>query len=171
MCFRNPYTRLLSAYKLIALQDEGYLAKRHKDPCKTFNKPPLPALTFTQFIQCIMDRAKDGKRIAPRLGFGGTLNFLWRPQTLLCNFCAIDYNIVGHQEHMNEDIIEALHRTDIREGGTIVRENESDRTGVGQLPLSYWYSRLSSQLIHDIQTLYARDFELLGYSNKVPKYQ
>ena len=99
-------------------------------------------------------------------GYGGRLSYHWRPQTLLCNFCDTDYNIIGHLEHMDEDIIESLKVLRMTE--TPVRENSSGNNITNKLPLKYWYNQLSPQLLADVQKLYFYDFKLLGYSTEIP---
>ncbi|XP_067937074.1 carbohydrate sulfotransferase 12-like [Watersipora subatra] len=150
---RNPYDRLVSAYsfKIIQLSSRG--------PCKpTEVKPGL--ITFPQFVQCVIARADEGHQTNPKGGYGGQLDYHYRPQTLLCDFCSTDYNIIGHTEHMDEDIIESLKVLNMTYI-TSLRENASPRNNN---TLSYWYSQMSGELLEAVQGLYSKDFELLGYS-------
>lgn len=169
LLFRNPYNRLVSAYNDHTTRVDTHPIAGHRDPCRKRGKPSQPPSSFSEFVKCIIDTAHDGQKRAPSLGFGGTLEHYWRPQTLLCNFCASDYNIIGHVEHMDADITEALIKLKAM-NKTPVKENSSDNNITIYLPLSYWYSQLDSALLADIQLLYAHDFELLGFSKEVPTY-
>lgn len=168
---RNPYDRLLSAYKDKVIANNGSQIRASKNFCSIgFNKVPEPALTFAQFTHCIIEqtnRTFSNSKRPKNQGYGGGLDFHWRPQTLLCNFCESDYNIIGHIEHMDEDLVEALKRLNMTKSP--VRENASGNSSINKLSLSHWYKQLSTELLRNIHLLYSHDFELLGFSTNFSK--
>ncbi|KAF6019561.1 CHST14 [Bugula neritina] len=163
---RDPYDRLVSAYKDKVLRDAGRYVRQFKQPCKSKNRPPAPALTFSQFIQCIIDEAYTYSDNISTFGTGGKMDIHWRPQTLLCNFCESNFNIIGHLEHMNEDLTEALKV--LHMNTTLAKKNASSTNKTKDLPLSYWYNQLDQRLRSDLAMLYSHDFRLLGYDPSPP---
>lgn len=131
----------------------------HARLCKGhIKKKTKQKLTFGEFVRCVIDNANRTTG-----HYGNALDVHWRPQTLLCNFCKSDYNIIGQMEHMNEDVIEALIKLNMTNKAP-VQENVSKYNG----SVADWYKQISPELTKDIQLLYKNDFELLGYDNIPP---
>ncbi|KAF6019563.1 CHST9 [Bugula neritina] len=55
---RNPYERLVSAYSDKVLKNQGNYVRVMKSPCRVTNQPPALALTFQQFVQCIVQKCQ-----------------------------------------------------------------------------------------------------------------
>ena len=119
-------------------------------------------MTFEQFISCIVASAKrEGKQLSD-FGSGGSHNVHWRPQTLVCDFCGTDFNLIGHAEHMNEDIDITLQQLGMK-NMTIKQCNKSSTGKEKHTTMAEWYRPLGDKLLKEVQQLYYNDFEMLGY--------
>ena len=96
---------MVSAYKDKVLRRDGaYIRQEQVCPASMYNHPPAPLLTFPQFVSCVINQASSEVKNLTQFGAGENLDSHWKPQTLLCNFCVTDFNIIGHLEHMDDDV-------------------------------------------------------------------
>ena len=146
------------------LRENGaYIRGHNVCPASMLNHPPAPALTFTQFVSCLINQASSKVTSLTQFGAGENLDIHWRPQTLLCNFCMADFNIIGHLEHMDEDVSCAVKQLKLK-NVTSVHDNVSQNNH----SISHWYNQLNSTLRLRLSELYSHDFRLLQYSDKAP---
>ena len=128
-----------------------------------YNHPPAPLLTFPQFVSCVINQASSEVKNLTQFGAGENLDSHWKPQTLLCNFCVTDFNIIGHLEHMDDDVSCAVRQLGMKSAATPhVNMSPSNHS------ISHWYNQLNSTLRLRLSQLYSHDFRLLQYSDKAP---
>ena len=161
---RNPYERLVSAYKDKVLGEGGrYIQKGNPCPRQMLNMPPAPALTFKQFVTCIIRRSKEKTDNLSHFESGSNLDMHWKPQTLLCNFCTTDFNIIGHAEHMTQDTHMTLQLLAMK-NMTLLQCNKSTAGRLNYTSTGDWYRTLGRELLEEFHQLYYHDFTLLGYN-------
>ena len=161
---RNPYERLVSAYKDKVLGEGGrYIERGNPCPRQMLNMPPAPALTFKQFVTCIIRRSKKTTANLSHFESGSNLDMHWKPQTLLCSFCATDFNIIGHAEHMTQDTYMALQLLAMK-NMTLLQCNKSTAGRLNYTSTEDWYRTLGRELLKEFHQLYYHDFTLLGYN-------
>ena len=94
---------------------------------------------------------------------GGWSDMHWKPQTMVCNFCTTDFNIIGHAEYMVEDAEMALRQLGMK-NMSVTQCNKSSAKKVNYSSVEEWYKTLGDNLLKEFQELYYHDFVLLGYS-------
>lgn len=140
---RNPYSRLLSAWRnKVLLCEPGYEYIYRK---MTGNEPSLrekETLTFEQFLEFV-----ESEDVA-------TCNPHWRRQTDLLLYPAIPFTHLGKIERLREtfELIEKH-----ADPGKSLPARTSNSTRVG-------YANLTEALAVRIYKLYAADFEAFGYN-------
>ncbi len=142
--FRNPYTRILSAY-LDKIQSNKVSEKYHW-VAKYMNMPNTMHISFSDFISFL----ENGNLFQ---------NAHWAPQTYICPFSIHDLNFVGKVESINTDlsfIIKKIFGENIH-NETIMcdqhRQNANNK-------LKKYYDKKIAKRVHE---LYKTDFELLKY--------
>lgn len=165
VCCRNPYDRLLSAYKDKALRENGRYV-RGRLCTDWYRIPAHPVLTFQQFLECIIKEVeKQDKNISlSHPSAGQAFDMHWTPQTLLCNPCFTNYTLVGEFTHMNEDMEDLL--VEFSMNTTVEHSNSDQEMRHPSKYKSYadYYSAVDGEVIQQIQQLYKQDFEILGYN-------
>ncbi len=140
---RNPYSRLLSAWRnKILLCEPGYEYVYRK---MTGIEPSLrekETLTFEQFLKFV-----EGEDV-------GTCNPHWRRQIDLLLYPAIPYTHLGKIERLR-DTFELIEKH--AEPGRSVPLGNSNSTRVG-------HAKLTDAIAGRIHKLYAADFEAFGYN-------
>ena len=148
------FYRLVSAYedKVLGLSKSkevfNYLANR----------------TFPEFIDFVIQQGKKGYGI----------NEHWKAAYMHCNFCQIDYNVVGRIEKFEEYLGYIVENTNL--STRISGSNFSTMHSSGihtispteyeldkKLKVKKYFSSLSKKQMTDLHDIYKIDFELFDY--------
>ena len=143
--FRNPFTRLLSAY-LDKLQSNNS-SEKFQWIAKSMNKTSTKQISFADFISFIE---------------GGNLykNAHWAPQTNLCPFKIKDLHFIGKMESINKDlpiIMNKIFGTNIHRETIICNQHRRD----ANKKLKLYYNR---SIVKRVEKLYQADLNSLKYN-------
>lgn len=165
---RHPLERLLSAYKDKFVRNNKWTRHFHRrfgrHIIKTYRTNASSNalkfgynVRFSEFVQYIIDSHASGE---------ADLNKHWNTYSDICQPCLLNYNFVGKLENIERDSSTLLN---------LICVGKCDFTfpAIGTSPrrthelMKAAYSRLSSAQIRDIESVYADDMNLFGYSNNV----
>ncbi|RVE60567.1 hypothetical protein OJAV_G00182290 [Oryzias javanicus] len=161
---RDPFVRLISAYRDKMLQYNQYFYEGYVRVILQFytKLPNLPydhevaherglQPSFYNFIQYLLDPQTEKK-----LPFEPH----WRQMFRLCHPCLVEYDLVGHQETLQEDAQELLKilklEDDIKFPPSY--ENMTSRNSVED-----WFQSVPLEDRRKLYKLYEKDFLLFGY--------
>ncbi len=157
---RNPYSRIVSAYKdkIFGRDLDGrFLEKIGYGPAA---RPP----SFSEFLHRIADQPPQ------------QMDWHWRPQQLLLMHELIDYHWLGKMEAFESDmtpVFERLGRSNQQmQQQLATRLNATDRdsrNNSNQPRKAVANPTLSNKDVELIQTLYSEDFQRYGYSTEPPE--
>ena len=158
-----PSNRLVSAYKdkVLGLSENGEIFGGFK------NK------TFSQFVDHILKGWKSHSS-----------NEHWQPQYMHCNYCDIDYDIIGRVETLEDDMKYIAQLNDFTSSLPTEKEKWHVHPSGGKrfapAPNSWkhdikykntkenktiqYLSSLGPKQLTDLYTMYQLDFEIFGYS-------
>ena len=143
MISRNPYHRILSAYRSFyeTLSDDEYIKEflRQKKTDK---------LTFKYFIEYLVN--------LPLKYF----DIHWMPMYLLCKPCQMKYDIIGRMNSLEEDSQRILSRLSLNQ--TLVHDHPTGG-GSSDNKLVEYYTEVSPELMDKLYKLYEMDFILFNY--------
>jgi dermatan 4-sulfotransferase 1 len=95
------------------------------------------------------------------------VNAFWRPQSELCQPCAVRYNFVGHYETLNDDAYLVLETIGMR-GVRFPVKDDKTTTSVTPRFISKLMSALSIYDLSRLREFYRADWELFNFT--VNKY-
>ena len=155
--------RLVSAYedKVLGLSENGEIFGGFK------NK------TFSQFVDHILKEWKSH-----------TCNEHWQPQYMHCNYCDIDYDIIGRVETLEDDLKYIAHLNNFTSSLPTEKEklhvhpsggkrfsptpnewkNQTKFKDIKDNKTMQYFSVLSPKQLKELYTMYQLDFEIFGYS-------
>ena len=161
---RNPYDRLLSAYKDKVLGEDNYTYIM-KEPCEwlTYNSPML---TFKQFVTCVVDRVRATalrNRLDNLSGYiaSHTLDIHWRPIFHSALPCHVNYTLISDFKNFDDDSQRVLALLHIN--SSVPHTNPSSKIG-----RTDWYTEIDASLITALQQIYFWDFIIFGYKSTPP---
>ena len=147
---RNPYSRALSAYleKIAGPPRPG-----HRD-VRTANLgfAPGEAITFRAFLERVADQRP------------GQMDLHWTPQTRLASFGRIAHSFVGRFETFEADLRRVMAQTGMTAPDALVTEKTGHTTNARQRLAEHYADERCAALV---RTIYARDFDRLGYGRDV----
>ena len=128
--------------------------------------------TFSQFIDHVLKDIKTPQ------------SEHWRPQFLNCNYCGINYDMIGRVETLNKDLEYISDINDIQfitskgdkfevnpSGGeksnkkeAISQNDKKKRKTSTEIKTMEYFATLSSTQLNNLYTLFQMDFEIFGYS-------
>ena len=163
MFVRNPFERLLSAYR------DCFWGKWKRDDSwwKTFRygmrkflmkngkpriKPNADNTTFEEFLRYLVVKWK--KRGS------ADFNEHWRPQFCQCHPCDIQYDFTGHYETLHDDALFLLRTTKLQDKV----EFPQWKATYTRAQMRKYYSRVSRLRLSQLKTIYKEDIEAFGYS-------
>ena len=161
MFVRNPFERLLSAYKdcfwgKFKRSHQGWKYYRKEIRKLLAKRSGLDIdvnadnTTFEQFATYLVLRWREGVSFQEH----------WREQNKLCHPCQVQFDYVGHYETLQDDAQFILRKTKLDDK---VFFPEWQPTNTSALMRTY-YSTLSLLRIRQLWDIYKKDFELFGYS-------
>lgn len=162
MFVRDPFERLLSAYKDKFTRQSDYVSKKYSKKIQWTVRERLGSsasvladkqeIKFSDFILYLIDVNSKG----------GRYNEHWQHYDNLCHPCKIKYDFIGHYETLEEDARFVLHHTGVDRFVSFppVRFTSTKDK------LAQYYSKLPRKDLLQLQRIYQRDFEMFGY-NKI----
>ena len=150
---REPFSRLLSAYKSKFLAGNEYYLKTYgRQIIRTFRKQAKEHanntgndVTFLEFVKYIsVTRFYDEH---------------WRPYNDICHMCSVNYDFIGHLETIEEDAPFLLKELGIDNYVTF----KSSRRSQTSSELLKYYSQIPAPYIKRLGAIYFKDFEMFGY--------
>lgn len=154
MFTRHPLERLVSAYRDKLLGNEPYYSGTVANEIKALfrkDKNFTGAVTFQEFVNYIVTSNKE------------YLDVHWKPMSLLCDPCNIQYDILGKYETLEDDVNHTLNRIRVPE---IVRYPDSkfytQRTNKNLT--TQYLRKLDWNQIQKLMELYQLDFSLFNYT-------
>jgi len=92
------------------------------------------------------------------------LDIHWTPQYWSALPCETNYTLVGHFDHIGEDMGAAIQILQIN--ATLKHKNKSQTKQ--EETLAYWYNQLSHNIKVSLQKIYQLDFEIFGFNSTIP---
>ena len=147
MISRNPYERILSAYRDFyeEISDDGYIKEFLK--MKKTDK-----LTFKYFVEYLVDLPIH------------LYNFHWVPMYLQCRPCQMNYDILGRMESLAEDSKKILSRLGLNNS---LAHDHQTQGGSSRANLLKYYSEINPNLMEKLYKLYEMDFILFDYDRNL----
>uniref|UniRef100_A0A3B3I192 Carbohydrate sulfotransferase n=1 Tax=Oryzias latipes TaxID=8090 RepID=A0A3B3I192_ORYLA len=149
---RDPFVRLISAYRDKMLNYDQYFFKGYTDLPYNHEVAKKNGLrpSFYNFIQYILDPRTQTYAFEPH----------WRQMYRLCHPCLIEYDFVGHQESLQEDAQELLKmlkmENDIKFPPSYANMTSADS-------VMYWFQSVPVEDRRKLYRIYEEDFQLFGY--------
>ena len=154
---RHPFERLVSAYNDKVLSNEG----------EFFRRKFLPALTkewyqknhsFPSFVDFILNGYKSLK----------VSDVHWNPYSGNCNYCSVQFDVIGRMETFNEDVKYIFLKNNIKKDLPLAQAT-ADKNSAKSITVTTtkeYFKQLSKEKINDLYQFYHMDFELFGYDTK-----
>ena len=169
---RNPYERLVSAYRdkilgeAIQYKSSVYAKISRSILSKYRYVPYIPGITtpptFTEFVKYIIDEVAQGKE----------LDMHWTPAYSFCNPCQVDLSHVIKLETFDRDTSWIVQKANLTEfipqtkkfnGENILKKNAAkDGQNTASIVHSYIQS-LPEEILYDLNNIYKIDFDIFGY--------
>ena len=157
---REPFERLLSAYKDKFIKGDEYILNKYgreivglRQDAKWDARTRIANITFGEFVNYLIYLQKKQ----------GRFNEHWRTYEALCRPCIVNYHFIGHYETMAEDARYLLKRAGVEH---LVNFPSFHTTDTAHELLAY-YSQIPQRDLVEIQKIYQRDFNMFGYE-RVP---
>lgn len=135
----------------------------HRRPCPWWTTKNKKILTFSQFVNCILIKAKKTKFRLDSRKAANVLDMHWMPQVHLSLPCKVEYNLIAKYDKFRESakyIIQLL-----KLNSTLPERNVSER---GNMTTGDYIRQLNVTQLKDIQMLYKYDFSLFGFDTVIP---
>lgn len=166
---RHPFERLLSAYRnKFENAYSDYFRERFGRKIVKFlrNNPTNESLqrgddvTFNEFLTYVTHlNQSDNHKL---------FNEHWKPISDLCFPCFIDYDIIGHYETISEDAEYVLWKLHVYSYLRFPRREDTYNRMPSSTLLTDYYSKVQTELKHNLTQLYKDDISLFGYSDQLP---
>ena len=143
--FRNPYTRLLSAYLDKLCSDEN--RDSYQWVAQAAGYADNSEMTFERFVEYL----EKGRNVYS--------NIHWAPQTAICPIAIDRLDLIGQLENLEGDLERLTGLLLGKPSPVTVLSREQNRQGA-QSKLQRYYT---PQLMGRVHHLYAEDFTALGY--------
>ena len=157
MFVREPFERLLSAYKSKFMGKDQYIVQKYgRQIIRLFRKKTALAteqsgddVTFLEFIKYVILLGTNQHRF----------NEHWRTYESLCRPCDIHYNFIGHYESLREDVSYVLRETRVQDLVSFPPFRPTNTTR----ELLLYYSKIPRDALLQLKRVYQRDLALFGY--------
>jgi Sulfotransferase family len=118
-------------------------------------------VTFPEFVRYVIDSWYEGAR----------LDRHWIPQSTLCQPCQYHYDFIGHYETLYEDADSVIERLNAEIDPQDIVVKKFPRTSYddkmfakSSTVMEEFYSSIPENHMDELYRLYAKDYELFGYS-------
>ena len=162
MVVRNPYTRILSAFrdKFEKGYDRVYRRNYGIKIGKTYRMfyyGKGDDITFNEFVKYIIDTWKKNS---------GDLERHWRPYFDLCHPCIIHYDLIAKKENLTEEFKPFFLWFENNSFDSVLAAKHGPKTDSSSiLTVQKYYDSVDKNLIPLLAKVYDIDFKLFGYDN------
>ncbi|KAF1380485.1 hypothetical protein PFLUV_G00164220 [Perca fluviatilis] len=165
MFVRDPFTRLISAYrdKFLQWHDEYYYLNFSREILRLYGNLTNPPRTvkeasvtelhpsFYNFIQYLLDPRTEEKQ---------PFDLHWKQMYRQCHPCLIQYDFLGHQETLQQDAQQLLRMLKLEND---IKFPPSYENMTSPSSVSEWFSTVPLEDRRKLYQLYEKDFRLFGY--------
>nr|XP_061814961.1 carbohydrate sulfotransferase 12-like [Nerophis lumbriciformis]XP_061814962.1 carbohydrate sulfotransferase 12-like [Nerophis lumbriciformis] len=169
MFVREPFVRLVSAFRdkfltpnQVFYEEFGRLFLRRygnqSDPPLNVEETYVSGIqpTFYNFVQYLLDpRTTETNPFEPH----------WRQMHRLCQPCFIEYDFIGHQETLQEDVLQLITSLNLQE---LLKFPSAYQNVTYLASLSEWFKAVPLEDRRRLYKLYEKDYKLFGY--KIPYF-
>ncbi|KAF6715872.1 Carbohydrate sulfotransferase 12 [Oryzias melastigma] len=161
---RDPFVRLISAYRAKMLKHDQYFYDGYvRHILQSYEKQSnLPVgykeamekgvhPSFHNFIQYIVDPRTE--RYAP-------FEPHWRQMFRMCHPCLVNYDLIGHQETLQEDAQELLKMLKLE---VDIKFPPSYENMTSHNSITDWFQSVPLEDRRKLYKVYEKDFQLFGY--------
>jgi hypothetical protein len=157
MVYREPFSRLLSAY-IDKFTDDNELRKKYgpriiamyrENPSKQSLRSGN--VNFVEFIRFVVYRAESISSF--------NINEHWQSQVSLCQPCVVDYDYYSEMQTVGQDA-EAI----LQSIGAESVEFPQSHVTKSSINMTQFYSDIDPRLIRKYVKLFKKDFDIFGYS-------
>ena len=153
---RHPFERLVSCYNDKVLGNNGTFFRK-KFP-GWFNGWYRDNHSFPSFVDLILNKYKTVK----------ISNVHWNPISSHCNYCDIEYDVLGRMETFNEDVKYIFLKKNLEKDLSLSQATSSKNSAQSKTEeiTKEYFNQLSKQQIDELYEFYRMDFELFAYEVK-----
>ncbi|XP_028462111.1 carbohydrate sulfotransferase 12 isoform X2 [Perca flavescens] len=165
MFVRDPFTRLISAYrdKFLQWHDEYYYRNFSREILRLYTNLTNPPQTvkeasvtelhpsFYNFIQYLLDPRTEEKQ---------PFDLHWKQMYRQCHPCLIQYDFLGHQETLQQDAKQLLKMLKLEND---IKFPPSYENMTSPTSVSEWFGTVPLEDRRKLYQLYEKDFRLFGY--------
>lgn len=178
---RNPYERLLSAFKCSLGQAPERLGEKYRILYGTFKRFLVDHyrnnasnlnlnttdqninVTFGEFVSYLTDpRTLVADPFS--INTDGVINPHWAPVQELCNPCEVQYDVIGKHETMAADVEYVLKR--MRVDRIVKFPSYGHTANKTRSLMKDYYDQVNDKQLSKIRDLYEMDFRLFGYNDE-----
>ena len=154
---RHPFERLVSAYKDKVLKIDKFLRMNwfQKVYSYVYRNWYKKNNSFPSFVDLILNKYKNMK----------ISNIHWESITNNCNYCDIEYDVIGRMETFNDDVKYIFQKNHLEKDlplSMVTVSKNAAKLKTSNVTAEY-FSQLSKDQITDLYKYYRLDFELFGY--------
>ncbi len=136
----------------------------HWDPARTFQElAGRMHGKFHKFARYVIRRANEKFHCS---GSECRLNRHWRPMSVNCAFCALDYTFVGKTEALEEDLTRLLELAGVGAVPGLRLTLHTNAMPPKPNKTMKYFKTLSPEVVRKLYQIYKLDFEMFGYSAK-----
>jgi len=162
MFVRNPFERLLSAYRNKFHQNYSSseyfrvrygtnIVKKFRPNASNESLQRGHDVTFTEFVEYIVDPETTKKT---------HFNEHWRPMIELCSPCHINYDVIGKYETLMDDAWLVLEKANLNR---LIQFPQSKKASSTNALLGEYAASLTKQQLSHLYQIYQLDFRLFDY--------
>ncbi|UYV73917.1 CHST13 [Cordylochernes scorpioides] len=164
MFVRNPYERLLSAYRnklehtytsYFQMRFGRKIIQQYRKNASAESLARGHDVTFEEFLQYVADLDTSDNFMA--------WNEHWRPVSSLCHPCHIDYDVVGKYESLQEDANYALWLAGVSDLVVFPQRRTTYAAPPSSSLLASYFHNISAPLISRLGALYEPDLLVFEY--------
>ena len=153
---RHPFERLVSSYNDKVLGNNGaYFRKTFPSVANGWYRDNH---SFPSFVDLILNKYKNVK----------ISNVHWNPISDHCDYCDIEYDVIGRMETFSEDVKYIFLKKNLEKDlplNQAISSKNSAKSKTEEITNEY-FNQLSKQQIDELYEFYRMDFELFGYEVK-----
>ena len=174
---RHPFERLVSAYVSKIKDTNRMLKMNDKHISEWFKKEK----SFSSFVNLVLYEYRRScypnntqiSRINTKWSNENCkfrINPHWRPFTFKCNYCDINYDVIGRMETWNEDLNYIIQKAGLQKVFPINKANTShinaSKLNTKEKTREY-FTKLSQIQKEDLYHMFQLDFEMFNYDPKM----
>ena len=155
---RNPFSRLISAYKDKFERYNALFWWKYDAIIKNLYRKDHPhdgTITFAEFLRFIA----DGEQL------NDTYDHHWETYSALCMPCLVRYHFIGHMETMAQDAPYILRNITTTDKIVALPPPKTKHTSLQREKWGTYYRTVTGDIIEKIKSVYRLDFMMFGYND------